>query len=186
MFLKNLQKIKSEVELTAVNLTMVNSTPPLPPNPALGKATGDILKAIHVLQQAQAQSETPDAPAPPSLIALRTGTSRAFVTKMLQSLHEQGFVEYARYKGVRLTPKGRESAIELLRHHRLLERFLTDILGFSFEEAHHEAERMEHVISEAFEARLDVFLNHPTTCPHGAPIPRPDGTLPEIEAQPPK
>ena len=70
--------------------------------------------------------------------------------------------------------------MELSRHHRLLERFLTDTLGFSPDGAHIEAERLEHVISEEFEARLDAFLQHPTTCPHGAPIPKPDGTLPLI------
>ena len=150
---------------------------------ALSKATGDILKAIHVLQAAGGET---DAPTPPSLIADRTGTSRAFVTKMLQSLHKQGLVEYAPYKGVHLTPSGRLSAKELLRHHRLLERFLTDILSFSPEAAHKEAERLEHVISEEFEARLDAFLNHPTTCPHGAPIPRLDETLPGSEGAQPK
>lgn len=148
---------------------------------ALSKATGDILKAIHVLQAAGDKGGEGDAPAPPSLIAERTGTSRAFVTKMLQSLHKQGLVDYAPYKGVRLTPPGQQSAKELLRHHRLLERFLTDTLHFSPEAAHKEAERLEHVISEEFEARLDAFLNHPTTCPHGAPIPRLDETLPVLE-----
>ena len=100
---------------------------------------------------------------------------------MLQTLHKQGLVEYAPYKGVRLTPAGLRSAVELLRHHRLLERFLTDTLQFSPSDAHVEAERLEHVISEEFEARLAAFLQHPTTCPHGAPIPNPDGTLPVLE-----
>lgn len=130
----------------------------------LGKATGDMLKAIHALQ-------SPSAMAAPSAVAERTGTSRAFVTKMLQSMEREGLVEYAPYRGVRLTPPGERLARELSRHHRLLERFLTDILGFSPEGAHDEAERLEHVISEEFEERLAAFLNHPTTCPHGSPIP---------------
>lgn len=126
-----------------------------------------MLKAIHVLQG----EETTAAP---SGIAARTGTSRAFVTKMLQIMHRDGLVDYAPYKGVRLTATGERLARELSRHHRLLERFLTDTLGFSPEGAHDEAERLEHVISEEFEERLAAFLNHPTTCPHGSPIPERD------------
>lgn len=133
----------------------------------LGKATGDMLKAIYALQE-------PLVLAPPSGIAERTGTSRAFVTKMLQSMDREGLVHYTPYKGVRLTEQGERLARELSRHHRLLERFLTDTLGFSPDGAHDEAERLEHVISEEFEERLAVFLNHPTTCPHGSPIPEPE------------
>jgi DtxR family Mn-dependent transcriptional regulator len=137
----------------------------------LGKATGDVLKAVHAL-------ETADAVAVPSEIAARTGTSHAFVTKMLKGMAEQGLVDYAPYQGVRLTEKGARGAVELARHHRLLEVFLTQVLGFTPDGAHAEAERLEHVISEEFEARLAAFLNHPTVCPHGAPIPNPDGSLP--------
>jgi len=143
---------------------------------ALGKTTGDVLKAVHALQ-GRAEAALPvgagvaDAVALPSEIADRTGTSRAFVTKMLKGMRVQGLVEYAPYRGVRLTESGAQSAVELTRHHRLLERFLTDTLGFAPDTAHDEAERLEHVISEEFEEKLDAFLNHPTTCPHGAPIP---------------
>jgi DtxR family Mn-dependent transcriptional regulator len=146
----------------------------------LGKATGDILKAIHTLQDGGGEPSV----ALPSDIATRTGTSRAFVTKMLQTMSRQGLVDYEPYRGVRLTDEGTRNAVELSRHHRLLERFLTDILGFSPEGAHTEAERLEHVISEEFEARLDAFLQHPTTCPHGAPIPNSDGTFPEVPRPP--
>jgi DtxR family transcriptional regulator, Mn-dependent transcriptional regulator len=138
----------------------------------LGKATGDVLKAIAALQ-------TSTSDAAPSEIALRTGTSRAFVTKMLKAMHADGLVAYEAYRGVRLTAEGERLATELSRHHRLLERFLTDVLGFSPEGAHQEAERLEHVISEEFEERLAAFLNHPTTCPHGSPIPNADGSWPK-------
>ena len=151
------------IEFTKVNLTLVN----LERDRHLGKATGDMLKAIYVLQ-----GET--SPAAPSAIAERAGTSRAFVTKMLKGMHRDGLVEYAPYRGVRLTRAGERLARELSRHHRLLERFLTDTLGFSPESAHLEAERLEHVISEEFEERLAAFLNYPTTCPHGSPIPEPE------------
>jgi DtxR family transcriptional regulator, Mn-dependent transcriptional regulator len=145
----------------------------------LSKATGDVLKAIYSLQDA---TETGGV-ALPSDIATRTGTSRAFVTKMLKGMSDDGLVDYEPYRGVRLTMVGARSAVELSRHHRLLERFLTDILGFSSATAHEEAERLEHVISEEFEERLAAFLNHPTTCPHGAPIPNADGTMPEDVAR---
>lgn len=140
----------------------------------LSKATGDVLKAVFAL-------ETSTQVALPSDIAVRTGTSHAFVTKMLKNMSTMGLVRYAPYQGVRLTNEGTKNAAELARHHRLLERFLTDTLGFSPSGAHVEAERLEHVISEEFEARLADFLNHPTTCPHGAPIPNPDGTLPALD-----
>jgi len=141
----------------------------------LGKATGDVLKAIHALA-------TPGSPALPSDIATRTGTSRPFVTKMLKGLRDEGLVEYQAYRGVELTESGTRTAVELARHHRLLERFLTDCLGFAPDNAHAEAERLEHVISEEFEERLAAFLNHPSTCPHGAPIPNADGSWPDPEA----
>jgi len=149
----------------------------------LSKATGDMLKAIHAFQEIGGPVAKTTV-ALPSDIAVRTGTSRAFVTKMLQTMERQGLVEYSPYRGARLTPEDARSAIELSRHHRLLERFLTDTLGFSPDGAHAEAERLEHVISEEFEARLADFLGNPTTCPHGAPIPNPDGTLPSIGADP--
>ncbi len=160
---------------------MVKNTALLERNPRhLSKATGDILKAIHALQDLNrdAASDESTLVALPSDIAQRTGTSRAFVTKMLKSLKEQGLVEYSPYRGVRLTPVGVRSATELSRHHRLLEYFCANTLGFSLEDAHAEAERLEHVISEEFEARLDAFLQYPQNCPHGAPIPSPDDLYP--------
>ncbi|MBC8104477.1 MAG: metal-dependent transcriptional regulator [Cytophagales bacterium] len=162
---------------------MVNTLPKTARNPRhLSKATGDILKAIYTLQgdAAAAAGGGGVSVALPSEIAARTGTSRAFVTKMLKMLKEQELVEYAPYRGVRLTPSGARSATELSRHHRLLEYFLANTLGFSLEDAHTEAERLEHVISEQFEARLDIFLGRPQTCPHGAPIPAPDSIYSEV------
>ena len=162
---------------------MVKNTAQTERNPRhLSKATGDILKAIHALQDQnrETMSEEGALVALPSDIADRTGTSRAFVTKMLKSLKEQGLVEYSPYRGVRLTPTGVRSATELSRHHRLLEYFCANTLGFSLEDAHAEAERLEHVISEEFEARLDAFLQYPQNCPHGAPIPPSEGLYPNI------
>jgi Mn-dependent DtxR family transcriptional regulator len=186
---------QSGVQFTQVKFTVVNffdtalmksDSPALERDKTrdrtLGKATGDVLKAMHTLQGLSLTAtpdELPHAPvALPSDIAARTGTSRAFVTKMLQTMEKQGLVTYSPYQGARLTVDGRNAAVELSRHHRLLERFLTDILGFAPHTAHEEAERLEHVISEEFEARLAAFLQHPDTCPHGAPIPNADGTMP--------
>jgi Mn-dependent DtxR family transcriptional regulator len=189
-FHTSLKRNATVVQLTRVKLTMVKDVIEPQRNPRhLSKATGDILKAIQALQDVTRDPADTDGlvVALPSDIADRTGTSRAFVTKMLKNMKAEGLVEYAPYRGVRLTATGTRSATELSRHHRLLEYFCANTLGFSLEDAHAEAERLEHVISEEFEARLDTFLDYPQACPHGAPIPSPDeiysgATAPEGEA----
>jgi DtxR family Mn-dependent transcriptional regulator len=102
----------------------------------------------------------------------------ASATGMLKTLAELHLVTYTRYYGVSLTPAGERVALEILRHHRLIERYLVEALGFGWDEVHDEADRLEHVISEKFEARIATLLGHPTTDPHGAPIPAMDGTMP--------
>lgn len=145
----------------------------------LRKTTGDILKAIYLLRpdggRSGASSDDTNSESATTLtIARRTGTSAPFVTKMLKQLQGDGMVIYVPYHGASLTPEGRRIAVELSRHHRLLERFLTDFLLYAPDEAHDEAEALEHVISERFEARLAEFMGNPTTCPHGSPIPDAD------------
>jgi DtxR family Mn-dependent transcriptional regulator len=108
-------------------------------------------------------------------LAERLGVRPASVTGMVQRLDQLGLVDYRRYHGVRLTRRGRRVALEMLRHHRLLETFLAQTLGYGWDEVHAEAERLEHVISERFEARIAEALGHPTHDPHGDPIP--DSTL---------
>jgi DtxR family Mn-dependent transcriptional regulator len=103
---------------------------------------------------------------------------------MLQKLAKLGLVTYEPYQGVALTERGERVALEVLRHHRLLELFLVEALGYSWEEVHTEAEVLEHVISETFEARIAAHLGHPTTDPHGDPIPDLDGTLPPCGGHP--
>jgi DtxR family Mn-dependent transcriptional regulator len=88
-------------------------------------------------------------------------------------------VDHRRYRGVRLTESGRRIALEMLRHHRLLETYLAKTLGYDWAEVHDEAERLEHVISERFEARIAEALGHPTHDPHGDPIPDAELCLPE-------
>lgn len=102
----------------------------------------------------------------------------ASVTGMLKKLSELGLVEYEAYKGVRLTQAGYKVALEVLRHHRLIEAYLHQALGYGWEEVHAEAEKLEHHISEAFERRIAEWLGHPTHDPHGDVIPTLELTLP--------
>jgi DtxR family Mn-dependent transcriptional regulator len=133
------------------------------PRPEVSRATEDYLKAI--LQLAGDGAVTTGA------LADRLGISQPSVTAMTKKLASDGFVERIPYRGVTLTVRGRRIALEVLRHHRLLELFLADTLGLPLDEVHAEAERLEHVLSEELEARIDAALGHPTHDPHGHPIP---------------
>jgi DtxR family Mn-dependent transcriptional regulator len=90
-------------------------------------------------------------------------------------------VRYTRYHGVHLTPAGRRVALEVIRHHRLVESYLVAALGYGWDEVHGEADHLEHVISEAFEERIASYLGYPQADPHGAPIPQRGGTLPPAQ-----
>ncbi len=135
-------------------------------------AVEDYVKTIYKLQT---QTETVST----SALAERTGTTAAAVTKMLKHLAQLHLVSYTPYHGVRLSPMGEKIALEVIRHHRLLELYLAQAMGYSWDQVDAEAEKLEHVISEEFEERIDTLLGHPRTCPHGDPIPGPDGTLVE-------
>lgn len=113
-----------------------------------------------------------------SLIAERMSVKPASVSGMLRVLADLHLVSHMPYYGVTLTATGKQVALEVLRHHRLIELYLVEALGFKWDEVHDEADRLEHVISEKFEARIADLLGHPTTDPHGAPIPAIDGTIP--------
>lgn len=108
----------------------------------------------------------------------------ASVTNMLGRLQEMGLVSYERYRGASLTGDGRAEALRLVRRHRLIETFLLGHLGYSWEEVHDEAERLEHAVSDGFTERLAEFLGHPAHDPHGDPIPGADGTLEPDESFP--
>src|SRR5262245_22168140 len=97
---------------------------------------------------------------------------------MLKKLAALGLVEHEPYKGVRLTPAGEKAAIEIIRHHRLLEQYLSETLGLPIDELHAEADRLEHALSEELEARIDESLGYPTHDPHGDPIPDANLELP--------
>jgi DtxR family Mn-dependent transcriptional regulator len=134
----------------------------------LSESQEDYLKQIFLLGDG-AQSVSTQA------LADRLQVRPASVTGMVNRLALLGLVDHERYRGVRLTDSGRQVALEILRHHRLLETYLARALGYSWDQVHDEAERLEHVISERFEARIAEALGHPTHDPHGDPIP--DSTL---------
>lgn len=118
-------------------------------------------------------------------LAERLRVRPASVTEMVGRLVHLGLVEHAPYRGVWLTGAGRSVALEMLRHHRLLETYLVDVLGYTWDQVHEEAERLEHVISERFEERIAEVLGHPTHDPHGDPIPNLDLSMPKAVAEVP-
>ncbi len=99
------------------------------------------------------------------------GNSPATVTVAVKRLHDRGLVTYERYRGVQLTPEGELLALEMVRHHRLIERFLVEFLGYDWNDVHAEADRLEHAISEELERRIAARVSDPTRDPHGDPIP---------------
>ena len=130
----------------------------------LSEATQDYVKEIHKLRLEGRRATT-------SAIAERMGVRPSSATAMLKKLAGLGLVDYAPYKGVELTSTGERVALEVIRHHRLLEQYLAEALGLPLDEVHIEADRLEHVLSEELEARIDHSLGYPTHDPHGDPIP---------------
>ncbi len=133
----------------------------------------DYLKAAYRLEQ--------DGGAVTTLrMAEELGLSGPSVTNMVKRLDELKLVVHNRYHGIALTPSGRSVALEVIRHHRLLELYLSEALGFTLDEVHAEAERLEHHVSEELESRIEQVLGFPQFDPHGDPIPGRDGNLPLI------
>ena len=141
------------------------------------EAVDDYLKAILELSGPSSERVSSNA------LAAHLEIRAASVTGMLQKLAGQrpSFVKYEKHHGVRLTEPGKRRALEIRRHHRLLERFLHDVLDFSWDEVHDEAERLEHYISERLEDRIAAKLGYPETDPHGHIIPEKDGAIAERE-----
>lgn len=135
----------------------------------------DYLVTIYKQQKAGEEARS-------SRIAESMGVSAAAVTDMLKRLQAAGDVERTPDGGVILTHQGEAMALSTVRKHRIVERFLTDIIGLPWERAHAEAEALEHVLSSEVEAGLERLLDNPETCPHGHPIPEADGTLAETES----
>jgi DtxR family transcriptional regulator, Mn-dependent transcriptional regulator len=129
------------------------------------EAIEDYAKAIYSLAGRTGGAVSTNA------LAERLGVTPASVSAMVKKLDERGLVEHVPYKGVALTPAGTRVALEVLRHHRLLETYLAEHLGVPWDRVHEEAEALEHVLSEYLEARIAAKLGHPTHDPHGDPIP---------------
>ncbi len=129
------------------------------------------LKAIYSAQQGDAGRVKTKR------IAQALEVSRPSVSGMLKSLAAEGLVDYRPYKGARLTDEGRHMALKVIRNHRLIEVFLVKTLGYSWDEVHDEAERLEHAVSDKLVSRIDAFLNHPRFDPHGDPIPTAEGQV---------
>lgn len=140
----------------------------------LSQAVEDYLKAIYKL-------ETEGEGASTTRLAEAMDVSSASATNMIKRLAKMGLVDYQSYKGARLSKAGRKIALEIIRHHRLLELYLLEVMGYSWDEVHEEAEKLEHHISERFEDKIAELLDHPTHDPHGDPIPSKDGIMPVME-----
>ncbi len=138
------------------------------------RAVEDYLKAVYKLQQGAPSVST-------SALAEELERSAASVTNMVQALAEQRLVEYAPYRGVRLTASGELAALRIIRRHRVLELYLIEKLAFTWDNVHDEAERLEHAASDSLIDRMARALGEPTFDPHGAPIPTRDGQILEHE-----
>jgi DtxR family transcriptional regulator, Mn-dependent transcriptional regulator len=143
------------------------------PNPN-SESVDNYLKAILLLGGPEENRVTSNA------LARRLAVAAASVTNMLQKLAASSppLVEYERHRGVLLSPAGRKRAVEVVRHHRLIETFLYEVLDYPIDEVHEEAELLEHFISERFEERIAAKLGHPKIDPHGHCIPEMDGAMP--------
>lgn len=137
---------------------------------AITPAMEDYLKVIYRLTEDGKRATT-------QAIAERMSVAAPSVTGMIKRLADLKLVDHERYRSVTLTLAGEKAALEIVRHHRLLELYLAEALGYSWDQVHDEAERLEHTISEEFEARIDRALGYPTTDPHGDPIPSASGSI---------
>jgi DtxR family transcriptional regulator, Mn-dependent transcriptional regulator len=140
--------------------------------PALTEPVEDYLKAIYELESRFGAAATSD-------LANALDVAPASVTGMVRRLATQGYLDHVPYRGVQLTPRGRQAALRTIRRHRILESYLTGVLGYPWDRVHDEAERLEHAASDDLIERMAAALGHPTADPHGAPIPTVDGIVVE-------
>ena len=136
----------------------------------LSESIEDYLKAIYALKKEVGKVVT-------TQLAERLEVKPASVTGMVRKLAQMKLVTYKPYQGVALTKSGEKIALEVIRHHRLLELYLSEVMGLPWDKVHIEAEKLEHALSEELEDRIDELLGHPTTDPHGSPIPSKAGKV---------
>ena len=136
----------------------------------LSSAVEDYLKTIYKLREGDEAVTT-------QAIASRLAVAPPSATAMVKKLAAMKLVRHTPYRGVELTAAGEKIAVEMIRHHRLIETYLAEVLGVAWDKVHDEAERWEHVLSEEVEAKMAEALNHPLRDPHGAPIPTLEGVL---------
>jgi DtxR family transcriptional regulator, Mn-dependent transcriptional regulator len=139
----------------------------------LTRSVEDYLKAIYQLSPEGRPASTSDIA---NLLAL----SAPSVTGMVKRLSEHGLLEHVPYRGVQLTQEGRRAALRMVRRHRLIEAYLVEFLGYSWDTVHEEAERLEHAVSDTMIERMAGALGNPTVDPHGDPIPTADGEVQEL------
>ena len=143
----------------------------------LTRSVEDYLKAIYELETAGAGAQT-------SAIAAALEIAPPSVSGMLRRLSDAGMLRRVPYRGVHLTPKGRRSALRMLRRHRVIETYLASKLGYGWDSVHDEAERLEHAVSDELIERMAMALGNPRHDPHGAPIPSRDGDVEEQQLVP--
>jgi DtxR family Mn-dependent transcriptional regulator len=134
----------------------------------------DYLKEIYTISCESGQKVST------SFLASRLSVSNAATTDMAKKLDDAGLIAYEKYKGLKLTQKGKKLALKIIRRHRLWESFLIETLGLSWGEVHDEAEKLEHQTSDFLIDKIDKYLNHPKYDPHGDPIPQKDGKIPDL------
>ncbi|MFB9375807.1 metal-dependent transcriptional regulator [Kineococcus gynurae] len=154
-------------------MTPTSRRPPAAPGRAVQPAAEDCLKAVYAAGEWSSDKVTL------SMLARQLGVSPSTASEAVRKLTDAGLLEHERYGGVALTEDGRRHALAVVRRHRLLETFLVTDLGYAWDEVHEEAEVLEHAVSERFLAALDDRLGHPERDPHGDPIPRQDGSVPQ-------
>ncbi|MCB0061058.1 MAG: metal-dependent transcriptional regulator [Caldilineaceae bacterium] len=139
-----------------------------------GITTDGMLDYLAAIQKLSMQNEKVTT----SALAERMHVSPAATSSMLKRLEETAFIDRSTSDGITLTEQGRLAAMQLIRRHRLLEVYLIEVMGYTWDQVDVEAHNLQHAISSYFEDRMDELCNYPTHCPHGDPIPRKDGTMP--------
>lgn len=142
----------------------------------LSDSTQDYLKAIWLA------GEWSDEPITATSIAQRVGVTLSTTSDALRRLREAGLIDHAPYSAIELTDSGRAHAVDMVRRHRLIETFLVQALGYTWDQVHDEAEVLEHAVSDFMVDKIDAYLGYPQRDPHGDPIPAADGSIEQLTA----